>query len=421
MPEPTVVDVLPAIPRVGKKDPNVPTVGDKYKKELARLEQEQQTQKSSVQPVESAPEKASEDEATQPTPKTPPIAETSTPKESAKAVTPASKPSSALEAAMGEPKPVAPPEDKLPDKLEGATDKVNENWSKARAKIDKLEAELKSRSAAPPQDNGQVQLQKDYDALKARYEDQENRLKGINAEYSDEYRSLLQDRDKTLGKIAREVKASGADPASLIDALQLPDSKFRRDQIKEALSTLDDEDKTTVKAMMVKLAENDDAISDFRKDLPGQWDQISNRREQQMQKDFQENIKTLETAFVKFSDESQKSTVTLRLVPDDVDGAEDWNKEIRSARDVALNALKPNGADINKTMDIALKGARYDSLEARYLALHKDYSELKARHKEEDTASPDFRGTKAPAPRKDEPGSKKYHKILAQLESAQEE
>ena len=171
---------------------------------------------------------------------------------------------------------------------------------------------------------------------------------------------------------------------------------------------------------MVKLSENNDAIDEFRKDLPSQWDKISAERDQQMQKAFEENIKFLETEFGKFADESQKGTVTLRLVPDDVEGSEDWNKEIQSARNIALSALKPNGADINQTMNIALKGARYDSLEARYLALHKDYMELKARHKEEDTASPDFKGGKAPAPKKEEPGSKKYHKILAELESADE-
>ena len=226
-------------------------------------------------PKESAPKAAAKPEGDQPTPTPTPVDKPAPVKEPG-AIT---KPSSALDAAIGEPKPAPVVEDKLPDKLEGATDKVNENWSKARAKIDRLEAELKAKPA-PVQDNGLAALQEKYKALETRYNDQENRLKGI-----------------------------------------------RRDQIKEALSGLEDDDKTTVKALMVKLSENEDAINEFRQDLPGKWDEISSKRDQQMRENYEANIKEMETQFGKITEEIPKSTVTLREVPDDVDGAEDWNKD----------------------------------------------------------------------------------------------
>src|SRR5207249_532197 len=134
-----------------------------------------------------------------------------------------------------------------------------------------------------------------------------------------------------------------------------------------------------------------------------------------------QNIKVLETEFGKIVDELPKSSVTLREVSDDVPGAAEWNGEIRSARDTALSVLKPNGSDFDKTVEIAWKGSRYDSLEKRFLQLHSDYAELKSRFKEEDTSAPDFKGGTKPTSAPTETPVQKYRKALAAAQQSAEE
>jgi DNA-binding protein H-NS len=185
---------------------------------------------------------------------------------------------------------------------------------------------------------------------------------------------------------------------------------------------LDADDKSSVRVLIENLSEHDEKITDFRKDLPAQFDKMVARRDQQMREEFETNVKNLETQFGKITEILPQSVITLREVSNEVEGADGWNKSIREARERALNVLRPNGADFERTVSVAWKGEHYDDLAKMYLSLHKDYTELKGQRKSEDESSPDFKGSKAPAPsKKDEPVSAKYRKIYSQLESAQEE
>ena len=395
-------------PTVKRTPPETPKFGDKFRDAFEKLEKPKTD--TPAPPVPDAPETKPETpvETPKPTPEPPP---------------PASKPSSALDAAIGETKP-APPEETLPEKLEGASDKVNENWKRARGKIETLEAELKTLKSAPApqQENGYTALKEKYDNLEARYNDQETRLKSINAEYSDEYRALLSDREGIVSKIGKRVDAFGGDADRLISALNLPEGKVKSAQIKEALSELDSDDKARVHTLIESLDSHDEKIEAFKSDLPAQFDRMVKDRDAQEQAFIQENLKAMENEFGKITAELPKTTVTLREIPSDIEGAEEWNSEIKLARDTALSVLKPNNADFAQTVNIAMKGARYDSLEARYIALHKEHAQAVARLKEYEGTAPDFKGTPAPsAPKKTEAGSSRYHEALAKINAARQE
>ncbi len=103
---------------------------------------------------------------------------------------------------------------------------------------------------------------------------------------------------------------------------------------------------------------------------------------------------------------------TLREVPEDVPGGTEWNKEIKEARENALRILKPDGSDFKESAAIALKGARYDSLEKRYLELHSEYRELKKTMKEYDQSGPEFKGGPKPKSTVEKKPGIKYHEAF---------
>ena len=395
-----------------------PTAGDKYREAFAKLEKPNSTD-SPVHPV-TEPDSKSES----PVKPDASVDVPTTPTQKSEEHPPASKPSSPLEAAIGEVKPEPPKEEALPEKLEGATDKVNENWKRARGTIESLKAEVAKLKSTPPpkvEDNGYAALQKEHEALQARYNDQETRLKAINAEYSDEYRQLVSEREGIVNKIGKRVDAFGGDKDRLVAALSLPEGKVKSAQIKEAMSELDSDDKARIHTLIETLDAHDEKINGFKADLPGQWDRMIEQRELQERQFVEENLKNLESEFGKIAQEIPKNSVTLREVPEDVPGSEDWNSEVRSARESALSILKP-GAEFSKTVDVALKGSRYDSLEKRYLELYKEHGEAMKRLKEYENSGPDFTGTpQSKVPKKEESGSSRYHKALAQIRSAEQE
>lgn len=324
------------------------------------------------------------------TPKTEPVVE----KPAEKAP---EKPASPLDVLTSETKEIPEPDalKDIPKEIEG-NEKQKANWGKLRsaadtgwAKVRELEAKLSEVEKAPKADPSLLQ---EHETLKQRVAKQEEYLKAINAEYSEEFQSLVGKRDETLGKIAKRVKAYGVDADTLVNALVLPESKFRNDQIKEAMSQLDPEDKTRVAALIEKLEEHDEQIAEFRKDLPGKWNELTAKREAQMREQQESTIKTLESEFSKVVETLPSKNMTMKEVPE----FDDWNAEIKAARETALRVLKPGGANFQESVEIAAKGARYDTLEKRYLSLYKDYSEAQKRLKEIDSSGPDFKGQSKP-------------------------
>lgn len=307
-------------------------------------------------------------------------------------------------------------------------DEKTANWQRAREVMKTQSTELKDlrakvqqlETAPKAQPNEIAELIKQRDEIAQRFQQQEDRLKAVNYRYSDEYQGMVAEREAVLAKISSRMKAYGGDSGALLEALQLPQGRVRTSQIKEALAELDSDDKSRVHALIETLENQEEKLAEVEHDLPKKWDDLVAQREVQKAEQEQEAIKLLEVQFGKVIDAIPANTVTLREVPDDVPGAKEWNEEIKGAIDRGLSALKPDGADFNQSVEIAVKGARYDTLEKRYLALHKDYVEAKKRLAEFDQSGPDFKGTPKPAEKK-QPGTYKrgqFHETLAAIQGA---
>lgn len=328
---------------------------------------------------------------------------------------PSSQPSSALEAAIG-PEEVQPPKEELDfEKVEKPT---QDNWHQARTRIKELNKEVEKLKSAPPTqpDNSAIEaLAQERDEYKQRLADQESRLKAINAEYSEEYQGLQKDREKALNKIASRMKYIGASEKAqdLVEALNLPDSRFKTQQVKEALSELETDDKAAIRVLIEGLDGVDEKISDFRKDLPGQWDKIQSQHSARVAEEQAEGLKAIDREFGKVVEHLPKEIIRLRQVPEDTPGAAEWNKPIQEAIGRALNALKPNGTDFQQTVQIAVKGELFDSLWNDHLAQHKELQAARARLKELDGASPDFKGGVKPSTQPKKTPSQKFHEAMA--------
>jgi uncharacterized membrane-anchored protein YhcB (DUF1043 family) len=380
-------------------------IGQKFRQELAKLQS-------------TTPEPAKESPKVSPQPEVSPHGEKEEKSESQEAkVEPVTKPSSPLEAAIGKDK-VEPVKDELSefDKVDKPT---SDHWSRARATMKKQNEELASLRSQPKGDphlaDTITTITKERDDLQSRFNEQENRLKSINAEYSEDYQNLIRNREGILTKIGTRVKSYGGNDELIMGALNLPDGKFKSQQIKEALSEVDADDKARIHTLIESLDGADEKILDFRKDLPARWEKIQKEQEVRYAEESAQHIKNLESNFNKVFEQAPKTTITLREVPDEVEGSTEWNQEIKSARETALNVLKPNGADFDQSVTIAIKGARYDSLEKRYIQLHGEYTEMAKRLAEYDRGGPDFKGGGKPSTEKKLTPAEKYHQTFRSL------
>jgi hypothetical protein len=390
-------------------------VGDKFREEFAKLTKPE-GEKETTKPTTS--------DATKPVEVVEPKKDEIDKKDDIK---PPDKPSSPLEAVLAKtPKEQEKVEE--PDVLKEFDEKTA-NWQRAREVMKTQSGELKTLrekvqtfEKAPKAEPSVIEsLTKERDDIQSRFQQQEEKLKAINYQYSDEYQGLIKERDNTLSKISSRVKSYGGDANGLIEALALPDGKVKTAQIKEALADVDPDDKPRIHALIETFESQKEKIDDAEKNAAPKWDELRSRHEAQLAEQSVAAIKQLETEYRKVVESIPDEIVTLREVPDDVPGAKEWNDEIRAAREQGLAVLKPNGADFNRSVRVALQGEHYPFLMKRFLALHSDYSELKKSYNEAVGAGPDFKGGGKPkdATKAGPKGAKGYHEALAAVRAGQ--
>jgi hypothetical protein len=390
-------------------------VGDKYRETFEKLTKPQE-------PPPTEPKK--EEPSTVPT------------KEEAKVETkstesvekPPEKPSSPLEAVLSKAPKETPPVEE-PDVLK-EFDEVNPDWKRARGvmknqswEIKTLREKVQTLEKAPKAEPSVIEaLTKERDDYRIRFEQQEDKLKAINYQYSDEYQGLIKERDNTLSKISSRVKSYGGDANALVEALSLPDGKIKTAQIKEALSEVDPDDKPRIHALIETFESQKEKIDEATKNAAPKWDELRSRHEAQLAEQSVTAIKQLETEYGKVAESIPEEIVTLREVPDDVPGAKEWNEEIRLAKEQGLSVLKPNGADFRRTARVAWQGEHYPFLMKRFLALYSDHSELKKSYNELAGSGPDFKGGGKPkeTPKAGPKGAKGYHETLAAVRAGDE-
>lgn len=404
--------VPPQVPEA--KKPLKVSYGEKWKAEFAKLQAaERETKEADIPmpPPETTevPKEEPKPEVKEPEPELKPAAE---------------KPASPLDVITAEKKPEIQEE---PDVLK-EFDEKEANWKRARevmrqqaqAKKD-LEAEIAKLKETPKSSPEEIlALAKERDELKSKYQIQEERLKAVNYQYSETFQNMVADRDAHIGKIQSRVERLGGDTEKFMAALAMPDGRAKNAQIKEALSEVDPEDRTRVHTLLETLDEKNEKLAKEVENAGPRWDELQAKRAAELAEEQAKGLKTIESTFTQIAAALPESVKTFREVPDDVPGASEWNAEIKAARETAMRVLTPGGSDQKESMEIAIKGGRYDSLEKRFLSVHQELVEARKRLAQYDSGGPDFKGGDKPkeAPVKGPKGASGYFKALETLRAS---
>jgi hypothetical protein len=399
---------------------DTPTIGEKFRTEFQKLQKAPE------------PEKQEPDKTVEPNKQEPARVEPVKPEKPAK-VEPekpekVEKPKSPLEAAIEPKVPHGTEDDWEKEEVLKEFSAEKPDWRNARrvmgtqsktvkqqkAEIEKLTTQLTTTVNPVEIEN----LKKEREELSQKLAEREEAIKAINAEYSDDYRALMKERDGAVSKVLLRFQAYGnSDKADMLkEALQLPAGRMRNAAIKETLAELEPDDKARVLTMIEGVEAVDDKVAEFKKDLPAKWDEMVRKKEEIRQQEDVKAVKTLEVNFAKIADTLPESSPLLREINPEIDGADSWNADIRKAREEGLRVLKP-GATLEESVETVIKGKRFDAVQTMLLETRKELSEANKRLAEFDSGGPDFKGGKKPEVKKAQTHGEKYREAYSTMQS----
>lgn len=297
------------------------------------------------------------------------------------------------------------------------------NWDIARRRIVEKDTEVQrlSKEIEAARNGGatSAELQaarQELEAAKQRIAEQEQSIKAVGAEYSQEYQDLVKGHRNAQDKVVKRFEAFAGKGTgdALADALAMPQGRMRTDAIKAALTAdgIDNDDRVELRALITRADEVREQIDDFRKDLPGKFEEISAKRAEAERLNAEKSLKQIDADFGKVVQTLPDSNVFLRFIPDNAPDAATWNGAIRKAHETALQHLKP-GQTFDSSAALLVKGADYDRVMTYALEMRKRALDAEARNQETDSAAPDFKGGTKRAPEQPKTGPEKYHEYMA--------
>lgn len=383
----------PPVKTAAQTASELPDLTAAFKAELTKVKA---GEAPAVEPVKTETVKAEPAKTVEPA-KTEPV-ET----EPTKAADPAKK-RSALDAALADDAPVVEP---VKDEVAQLLESTNPNWDKARETMKRQSEELKTfresttKAAQPPPE------------LTAKLTAQEKRVRELEAENSKMRDSImaldvrfdpvvqekLQGRDTSVQRVAQQIKDAGGDADAFLQAMDLPLAK--RGKFLDAI--LDSIESQHSKGVITrKLADIDvlDESLDEQLSKPTKSFEDLKRSREVAAREQAEKIEAFKTAtYEKVSRELPKLSKFMRLAPDDAEGAQEYNAQLKADMERAPKLLS---VDPEEATRLTFKAARYDSLEKiateRFAKDSTRIAELEATLAKFEGAEPGFRGNgKAP-------------------------
>lgn len=336
--------------------------------------------------------------------------------------TPAEK-KSALDLALSEENSIeAKKEEAEPDVL-AEFDEKKPNWEKARG-VMKTQSEekkaLREQLKTVQEQLGKVDPKlgdtlatttKERDDYKKKADELLDIVTKINVKYSPDYQEkFVKGREKLLERATARVKEYGGDADKFNDALALK-GKYRTAALKEALENVDPIDHPRIISVLDQMQALDDEATELDKNPQAAFQELEDRRKEQSQKQSADFERAKKSEFEKVSTAISKASPLLRTV----DPSEtQYNEDVKSAFTGAERLFGPE-ATLQEQFERAVKGFRYDKVEAMLLETHKELKEARARLREYDEASPDFQGRKKPDDGKAKLKDRPYSEILEKV------
>lgn len=323
------------------------------------------------------------------------------------------------------------PED-LPNQNRG------DNWKKARSGLEEREkalASLRSTSSKQISDltakidqvKANPEATAKIKALEDKVAELTDGITAANIELLPEFRAKYIDGSKALiNKAADKVKAYGGNPELLKEALALPEGTRRDTAIAEAMGEdVNDMARTKVNAIVTQLDDLNEAAQSDRANAQQSYERLTARQKEQLASQQQEMETRKQQTFETVSKKLQTTVPTLRLVDPSIPGAEEWNAPIKAAFD-GVGELFNGNADPGRTVEVAVKGLRYDAVEKMFLDTRAELADARKQLAEYEGAQPDLRGSKGPAKTGKEAAIEKspgqiYKETMAQLSNPEDQ
>lgn len=312
----------------------------------------------------------------------------------------------ALEAALsGESAEVKKEEPDEIEKLLSIEDPQKDNWKAAQEVLKRQSRELKearekiTKAAEPPPEvmNELKTLREERESLKAENAKYRDSVMALDVRYDPGTQEKIQARDKQATSLADRVAAAGGNKEAFLSALELPLAK-RGKAIDTALDGIESSrELTTINAKLSQIELADEQLDELMSKPHKTFEDLKQQREIAAHKHEEQVERFKQATFEKVQRDLPKLSKLMRSVPDDVEGAEEFNATLKAdlERAPSLLDVAPEEAATQ-----AFKAARYDSVEKMFVEQSaKDaarIAELEAEVTKYRGAEPGFRGNGKP-------------------------
>lgn len=280
---------------------------------------------------------------------------------------------SAIDAALSDDAPVEVKKEE-PDEVAQILESKDVDWAKARAALKRQSEELKGfrekKPEIPVEVAEQLKAAKELKAERDRIAEENAKYRDaiveLDVRYDPDFRAKhVVGREKRVESLAQRIKESGGDAEAFVSAMEMPLSK-RSKALDAALTGIESaRELTTINTKLAQIEVLDEERDALLSNVHQTAEQRARQREKQAQEAEVRAQELKDATFEKFSREMPKLSKLMRQVPDDTEGAKEFNESLQKDFEEARRLIDPITHE--EAMTAAFKAARYDSVEREFL------------------------------------------------------
>lgn len=319
---------------------------------------------------------------------------------------------SAIDAALSDDAPVEVKKEPEVDEVAQLLETKDPNWTKARETLKRQSEELKTfrekKPEIPPDVAEQLKAAKELKAERDRLAEENAKYRDaiveVDVRYEPEFRAKhVVGRGKSVDSLAQRIKEYGGDAEAFVSAMEMPLEK-RNKALDAALAGIESpRELTTINTKLAQIELLDEERDALLSNVHQTAEQRARQREMQAQEADARAQELKDATFEKFSREMPKLSKLMRQVPDDAEGAKEFNEALQKDFQEARRLIDPITHE--EAMTAAFKAARYDSVEKEFLKYRETagarISELESALAKMEGADPGFRGGGKPPAKAD--------------------
>jgi hypothetical protein len=273
--------------------------------------------------------------------------------------------------------------------------KISDLWTENQ-KLARERGELQTK-ARPALEDPEVKTL--LDAKDKELQQAREALLAFDIESSPEFKSeFVEPRNKLARSAAMKLQSYGGNGQELLNALSMPEGIHRDQAIEGLTANIPDYAKNKITGFVNQIEQLDEKANEKRANAPQTWEEMNARAIDRQRKAAEKYKSDVTTLYEGITKELAKDPF-FRQVGDDVQGSSEWNTGVTGTLQRGLNHILGSDNTIERSLVIAAKGERYDSVakialdeRARRIAAEKKVAEYEG-------VQPGFRGSRKPEPK----------------------